>query len=129
MANKRKPLGTPAEVKKPVGKPRGRNGGRPPSAATRRSKEIADKIAEGQRYILEGGEELPKDATPLDVMLAAMRCAYNRAGPEAAAVYAKDAAPYLHARIAQMILKGDPVAPVQLMFTWAGEEKPDTDGI
>lgn len=129
MPRNPKPLGKASEVKKPVGKPRGRNGGRKPSPATRRSKEIADKIAEGKRYILEGGEELPADATPLDVMLAAMRVAYNRAGPEAAAVYAKDAAPYIHARIAQMELKNPKGEALRLLFTWAGEPAPDTDGI
>lgn len=105
----------------PKGKPRGRNGGRKPDAATQRSKEIANLIAEGKRYILDGGQPLPKDATPLDVMLAAMRSAYDRAGPEAAAVFAKEAAPYLHAKIAQMELRGNKDAPMRLVFAWTNE--------
>jgi hypothetical protein len=112
----------------PKGKPRGRSGGRKPDAATRRSKDIANLIAEGKRYILDGGQPLPDDATPLDVMLAAMRSAYDRAGPEAAAVFAKEAAPYLHARIAQMELKNPKGEALRLSFTWA-DEPAATDGI
>lgn len=123
MSN-RKPLGKDAATR-PVGKPRGRNGGRKPDAATARSKEVANLIAEGKRYILDGGQPLPKDATPLDVMLAAMRAAYDRAGPEVASQFAAMAAPYLHAKIAQMELRGNRDQPVQITFAWAG----DTNGI
>lgn len=121
------PLGKDAA--KPKGKARGRNGGRKPGAAAARSKSIANAIAEGRRYVLEGGEELPKDATPLDVMLAAMRSAYNRAGPEAAAQYAKEAAPYLHARIAQMELRNPKGETLRLSFSWVDEPSGDTNGI
>lgn len=121
---KPKALKPPVVVKK---RGAGRNGGRKPAAATKRSKEIANLIAEGKRYILQGGEPLPDDATPLDVMLAAMRSAYNRAGPEAAAIFAKEAAPYIHARIAQMELKNPKGETFRLEFSWAGEG--DTDGI
>jgi hypothetical protein len=125
-----RPLGKDAA--KPKGKPRGRNGGRKPSVATARSKRIAEEIAAGTRYLLEDGDPLPADATPLDIMLGAMRKAYRDKGFDAAFPYAEKTAPYIHARIAQMTLKGDTTAPLRLLFAWAGEEAPaeaDTDGI
>jgi hypothetical protein len=49
--------------------------------------------------------ELPKHATPLDVLVEAMRRAYRLGGPIAASVYAEKAAPYLHAKISAIELK------------------------
>jgi hypothetical protein len=97
--------------------------GRPPAAATRRSKQVADEIAEGKRFIEEhDGVPLPADATPLDVMLLAMRRAYVLGGSLMAAPYAEKAAPYIHARIAQMELKNpDDGKPFRLLFQWAGD--------
>lgn len=97
--------------------------GRPPAAATRRSKKVADEIAEGKRFIEEhDGVPLPDDATPLDVMLMAMRRAYMLGGSLMAAPYAEKAAPYIHARIAQMELKNpDDGKPFRLVFQWASD--------
>lgn len=65
--------------------------------------------------------ELPPEATPLDVMVMAMRAAYRKGGALAAQPYARDAAPYLHARIAQMELKSSDDKPFTLAFKWVGE--------
>lgn len=130
------PLGIDA-AKKPahVGHGGARKGaGRPPSKATTRSKAIADAIAAGERVIEEAGEELPADATPLDVMMLAMRAAYkigSAKGPGQGAIaafpYAEKAAPYIHARIAQMQLIPPRSDNGQITFTWAGELKKNDD--
>lgn len=119
------PLGKDA-TKKPARTGHGgkREGaGRPPSKATQRSKAAAERIAEGIDVIRNDGEpeELPPDATPLDVMVMAMRVAYRKGGAIAAQPYARDAAPYMHARIAQMELKSSDDKPFTLAFKWAGE--------
>jgi hypothetical protein len=49
--------------------------------------------------------ELPCNATPLDVMIEAMRRAYQLGGPIAAFPFAEKAAPYLHAKISSIELK------------------------
>lgn len=53
-------------------------------------------------------------------MVMAMRVAYRNGGALAAQPYARDAAPYLHARIAQMELKNPEGQTFALAFTWAG---------
>lgn len=104
--------GTPAQEKQ----------GRPTSAARKRSLEVANQIAEGKRLLEEhDGTELPPDATPLDVMLMAMRKAYRIGGSIAATPYAEKCAPYIHARIAQMELKSPDDKPFTLAFKWVGE--------
>lgn len=125
MAQKRKPLGTSSELQKPKGKPRGRNGGRKPAAARTASTKIAEEILKAERYILQDGDPLPDTATPLDIMMCAMRKAYREGGPIAAFPYAEKTAPYLHARIAQMELKNPKGEVFRLVFEWAG----DTNGI
>lgn len=95
--------------------------GRPPSKATQRSKAAAERIAEGILVIEEEYGELPPEATPLDVMVMAMRVAYRKGGAIAAQPYARDAAPYMHARIAQMELKSSDDKPFTLAFKWAGD--------
>lgn len=87
--------------------------GNPGTPTRRRSTKIADLISEGKRLIeeTEDGDGshpeglLPEDATPLDVMLMAMRRAYKLGGSLYAAQYAKEAAPYLHAKISALELK------------------------
>ena len=70
------------------------------------------------------GSRLSADATPLDVMLMAMREAYAFAGPMAAAPYAEKCAPYMHARIAQTELKGkDSDKPLTVEFRWAKDKE------
>jgi hypothetical protein len=55
-------------------------------------------------------------------MVMAMRVAYRTGGALAAQPYARDAAPYLHARIAQMELKNaDDGKPFTLSFRWASD--------
>jgi hypothetical protein len=130
MPKNPRPLGKAADVvKKPArpghggaragaGAPKGANS----AAATRRSKAAADRISAGELVIKEEYGELPLDATPLDVMVMAMRVAYRTGGALAAQPYARDAAPYLHARIAQMELKNaDDAKPFTLAFRWASE--------
>jgi hypothetical protein len=116
----------PLKLKKPAspghGGPR-EGAGRPKSKATQRSKEVAERLAEGKRIVVEAGKDLPKDATPLDVMLLAMNEAYKTGGAIAAHPYARDAAPYLHARIAQMELSTGKKGPLVLQFSWAEEPK------
>lgn len=58
--------------------------------------------------------------TPLDVMLRAMRAHVDAGNLDAAAGIAKDAAPYVHARLAAMQvsgLEGGPI-PLSLMVTF-----------
>lgn len=116
----------PLAIKKPARPGHGgkREGaGKPAAGATRRSKKIASEIAEGKRLFKEvRGEELPDDATPLDVMMMAMRAAYKVGGSIAAAPYAEKCAPYVHARLANIQASGPNNGPVVLAFTWASEE-------
>lgn len=51
----------------------------------------------------------------------AMRVAYRKGGAIVAQPYARDAAPYIHARIAQMELKSSDDKPFTLAFKWVGE--------
>ena len=68
--------------------------GRPKGAASRKTREIANKaMAEG--------------ITPLEVMLEAMREQYEAGNKIAAAQLAKDAAPYIHPRLQQVEQKSD----------------------
>lgn len=121
-----KPLGKDA-TKKPArpghGGPRA-GAGRPKGTgapATRRSTKVAERIQNGILAVEEEFGELPPEATPLDVMVMAMRAAYRKGGAIAAQPYARDAAPYLHARIAQMELKSSDDKPFTLAFKWVGE--------
>jgi hypothetical protein len=74
--------------------------GRKPGAATKRTRAIADKaIAEG--------------LTPLEVMLKAMRAHVDKDELDAAAAIAKDAAPYMHAKLASVQHTGRGGGPIQ----------------
>ena len=68
---------------------RRKGAGRPPGAATRKTREIAEKAA-------------ASGITPLEVMLEAMNALRNAGDIEKAAGVAKDAAPYMHARLSSM---------------------------
>lgn len=85
--------------------------GRPKGAATRKTKEIADRAsAEG--------------VTPLEVMLKAMREHYDKQEYDAAAGIAKDAAPYMHAKLASIQHSGPRGGPIQTVdLTNASEEQ------
>lgn len=63
--------------------------GRKPGAITQKTREIAEKAAVA-------------GITPLDVMLEAMRGAYDAGDLKEAASFAKDAAPYVHAKLANV---------------------------
>lgn len=69
-----------------------------------RAKMVAEGYAKGEREFVET-MELPPNATPLDVMVMAMRRAYLIGGSMAAAPYAEKAAPYLHPKITSIELK------------------------
>jgi hypothetical protein len=82
----------PVEEKKRFGGPQP-GSGRKPSSLNKKTREIAEKAAE-------------KGITPLEVMLEAMNDAYKISAIEAFP-YAKDAAPFMHARINSVEWKGD----------------------
>ena len=74
--------------------------------AKMRSQLVADQIAAGKRsFPEESYTELPDNATPLDVLLMAMRRAFLLGGSIYAAPYAEKAAPYLHGKISTIELK------------------------
>ena len=73
--------------------------GRPKGAATRRSREIADR-------------ESQKGITPLEVMLKAMREHYKAKEWDAASSIAKDAAPYMHSKLASVQHSGPNGGPI-----------------
>lgn len=78
--------------------------GRRKGSATKRTREIADKAI---------GEGL----TPLDVMLKAMRLHADAQRWDAAAEVAKDAAPYIHPRLAAVEHKGPDDGPIQFVIS------------
>jgi hypothetical protein len=118
----------PLKIKRPGHGGKREGAGRPSGAdapVTKRSKKVANEIAEGKRLIEEhDGTDLPPEATPLDVMLMAMRKAYKTGGSLAAFPYAEKCAPYLHARIANIELSTGKKGPMVLEFRWANEPKP-----
>lgn len=98
----------------------------PTDAATVRSKKVAAEYAAGTRTIPEEAyDDLPVGATPLDILVMAMRRAYLLGGSIAAAPFAEKAAPYMHGKISSIELKnpvgaggeggGKPV-PFQVVF-------------
>jgi hypothetical protein len=72
---------------------------------TKKSAATAAKILAGKTVIDPLEIELDAKATPLDVMVEAMRVAYKRGGAIYAFPFAKECAPYMHARIASIELK------------------------
>jgi hypothetical protein len=71
--------------------------GRKPGSVTKKTRDIAEKAT--------------KDGlTPLEVMLLAMREAHAAGKLDEAHAYAKDAAPYMHARLAAVEHSGDMAA-------------------
>lgn len=74
--------------------------GRPRGAASRKTKEIADR-------------ESQNGLTPLEVMLKAMRAHAEKDDWDAAASIAKDAAPYMHAKLASVQHTGRNGGPIQ----------------
>jgi hypothetical protein len=105
---------------------KGRVGGSRPGAGRKpgaglASSTLARDILEGKRIIKEVGDELPDDCAPLDVMLMAMRSAYKIGGSMMAFPYAEKAAPYLHARLANIELT-PPKGKGGIVFAWADQD-------
>lgn len=75
--------------------------GRPKGALTRRTREVAEKA-------------LAKGLTPLEVMLTAMRHHVKKKEWDKAAAVAKDAAPYVHPRLAAVEHSGKDGGPIQV---------------
>lgn len=105
----------------------GRGQGRPkgsPDKVKPLNENIREQLLKGERIIKEAGDELPDDATPLDVMLMAMRSAYKLGGSLMAFPYAEKAAPYLHARIAQIQLRDPNADKGDIRFGWLSDDDP-----
>jgi hypothetical protein len=85
--------------------------GRPKGAATKRTRKIADR-------------ESQNGLTPLEVMLRAMREHAGKKDWDAAASIAKDAAPYMHAKLASVQHTGPKGGPIQTVdLTNVSEEQ------
>ena len=92
-------------------KPGERRGGRQKGAANKRTREIANQAA-------------ASGITPLEVMLKAMRVHANARRWDKAAAVAKDAAPYMHPRLASMQHSGPNGGPIPIAdLTHATEEQ------
>ena len=78
--------------------------GRKPGSATKRTREIADAAA------AEG-------VTPLEVMLKAMREHYDAERWDEAAAVAKDAAPYMHPKLAAIEHSGKDGGALQVIIS------------
>lgn len=78
--------------------------GRKPGSATKRTREIADAAA------AEG-------VTPLEVMLKAMREHYDSERWDEAAAVAKDAAPYMHPKLAAIEHSGKDGGALQVIIS------------
>lgn len=68
------------------------------------------RTAAKQALVVQATQE---GITPLEVMLGAMRDAWAAGDKEAAANFAKDAAPYLHPKLSSVEHKGDPDNPLE----------------
>lgn len=93
-------VGRPKKPLAPGEKPKRR--GRPPGSPSVRNNKFAQKIEAGKLVLWEAGQMLPDNVTPLDIMWAAARIAWATRGPFAAFEFAKECAPYVHARIASI---------------------------
>jgi len=79
--------------------------GRKPGSLTSKTRAIAERCAElGQ--------------TPLEVMVNAYLKLVEEGNLQEAAKIAKDAAPYMHPRLSNVELSGDPDSPLQVAVGW-----------
>lgn len=76
-----------------------------------RQKGVPNKRTEANRAFVTRCIE--EGVSPLDVMLGAMREAWEKGDKAAAANFAKDAAPYLHPKLSSIEHKGDPENPLE----------------
>ncbi|RUV82296.1 hypothetical protein EOA60_10485 [Mesorhizobium sp. M1A.F.Ca.IN.020.06.1.1] len=83
--------------------------GRPRGAATKKTRAIADR-------------ESKKGITPLEVMLTAMREHAAKKNWDAAASFAKDAAPYMHAKLQAVQHSGPAGGPIPIDLTNLGPD-------
>lgn len=95
------------QIERIVSMARGRlrpGAGRPKGSLTKRTREIAERA-------------LSEGMTPLEVMLMAMRHAVDAGDLAAAHAFAKDAAPYMHARLAAVECTRKGSAPPLIRIT------------
>ena len=76
-----------------------------------RQKGVPNKRTEANRAVM--AQAISEGISPLDVMLGAMRDAWDSGDKAAAANFAKDAAPYLHPKLSSIEHKGDPDNPLE----------------
>lgn len=85
------------------------NAGRKVGAVTQKTRAIAE-------------EALASGLTPLEVMLKTMRAHWDAGRADQAAAIAKDAAPYIHPRLAAMEHTGKDGGPLQVIVQKFGED-------
>jgi hypothetical protein len=100
--------------------------GRKPGEATKRTQELVKKA-------------LDIGITPLEIMVTMMKRAWDAGDEDKAFLYAKDAAPYMHAKLAavdstvkadvvQKVLSADPLTEDEWAKTYAGSDLAATEG-
>jgi hypothetical protein len=92
-------------IRRGINVPRGgkrAGAGRKKGSATKKTRKVADAVAEG-------------GITPLEVMIDAMRRLHKARRYTAAAGVAQHAAPYVHPRLSAVTLRGDQQAPIRLV--------------
>jgi hypothetical protein len=114
--------GAPVSTNNSGGKRHG--AGRPPGTANLKTREIADRAA------AEG-------ITPLEVILKAMRMKWEAGDFDGACAFAKDAAPYMHPRLAaiearvesdvrQTLISAEPMSEEEWLAVYGAKDKPPT---
>lgn len=85
-----------------------------------------------KRRLAYSAEAASAGVMPLEVMLSAMRQAYDAGDMKEAATFAKDAAPYLHPRLAAVENSGPGGGPInhsiEVMFVDAPDSDPQNEG-
>lgn len=92
-----------------------------PKKAPGRPKGAPNKRTVAIRAVTD--EAVARGITPLEVMLEAMRHFHDAGQLKDAAAVAKDAAPYVHPRLAQVEHQGNNEKPMRLVFGWAPSNK------
>lgn len=82
-------------------------GGKRQGAGRKKGSKSAETVARETRAKEVAAKALAEGVTPLDVMLGAMREAYEQGGYLVAAAYAKEAAPYVHPKLSSIEAKVD----------------------
>jgi hypothetical protein len=82
------------------------HGGKRPGSGRKRGSVTKVTTEEAQRFATDG------EVTPLEVMVRAMRWHYEKKRYDRAAAIAKDAAPYMHARLASVEVSGPDGNPI-----------------